>query len=1093
MSTSYPVHSYVRRRFRSAVFFAALVFTMIGKSAQAIPSGALTDPRYALGYLVVSHYGATPNDGLDDTAAIQTALDDAYDNDLVLFFPTGTYQISDTLKCRRWRDSTGAGSNDCGNPTVTFAPGGPFARKGYRLAGEHGTGGVRPLIKLVPVNAAFDNKNAPKPMLMVRLYEASVAGNTYPANWTEPADVMDVASGWIIDTAALFGCELRNIDFDCNDRDGAIGVAWPSAQRSVVESVKVVATGAHAGFYGLPGRHWGAINIEVVGGDYGIRSGYGVGGAVKSQLVVAGMMLTGVTLTNQTIRAIDYSDFVPMVMVGFKVTKDFSVAGATSAAPLYVKENSTNTSNNTLTLMDGRIELTGGATNIPAIENLGDSSTTGKGLYVRNVYVQGTTVQIKGPITPGSGLAAGTAASWNRIKEYVYNDLRGGDGPPVDPAPCTSATSYSSFKTESLIDGNPGNMAEPVATSTAVVTNDTPPPDLISRHLPAGGFPYYEGAVSGPQAALVVTNLTGLGIPVLTRNAISDGSITANGVTIADNNRLAIQAAIDYASDTGPNGGYAVYKGRVFIPKGIFQIRPANLADADTVTGGIHDGISIYPALTLRKNTVLFGLSKQNVTQLSPHASWLPSTVNAIMITTDDVADATAFLGCLDLRMLDDVSGQPLPPHPYLNPFTFLHWRAGPGSSTFNLSAGCDYFSSPVDGTGSGDILPTTAAYVGFRYSGNAGGRHYFFPSFNQLFSTEISATQRNKTGYRTAVIDHREDQIKWPLWFYGFNIESGVPNPRDKRDSDVEIFDSANIALLGWKREGGAPMLKVRDSSNLILLASGNLKAGGPELFTGSNTSAYVEIHGASTNLLVANLFVQTLTKKGIGRGYLLREMNNAVGIGYPHGVSVYKRGTIDDLALHPGTRVADLPSVALDDGYVQGITSGLSKSSTGTGYQALRIGDDASSPPQQYKTILSFDTSVIPVGSTVVSAQLSLMLGGIKGSVLSSPFPSTFLADIGNGGLFGAAGLELTDFNYAAGQVAVATFSVPTTVGSLTLASLTSGFSSINLSGKTQFRLYFTTANDGDAVADYLGFYSGNDADPGKWPSLRVVYRLP
>lgn len=1032
-----------------------------------LPANLENNDYYKLGYLDVTLYGASPDDQVDDTADIQEALDDAFDNSLVLFFPRGSsqnpaYLISDTLKCRQWRTSTGSSDNGCGGTSISLEAYNPYSEKSYKLVGQHGPNGTRPVIKLVPSGNAFDNSNQPRPMLMLRLYHAT----GYPAaTWAEPTDVMAAPTGWKLNTSYLFNCELRNIDFDCNGYDGAIGVSWPAAQGGVVESVKVNATGAHAGFYGLPGRHWGAINVEVVGGEYGIRSGYGANGAPVSDLVVAGLMLTGVTLTDQTKQAISYWDFVPLMMTGFKITKNIGASGGTTS-PLIVTEYASSSANNTICLLDGSIELTnyGGTTNIPAISNPGNNSSSGKGLYARNVFVKGTTVQVQSTGGSGVSTASGTYNQWNRVNEYSYNNLRGSDGSDngffgQSSEPCASVT-YSSFATKSLLNGSVSGIAEPLG-SGGVTAGVYLPADLVTRHLPEGGFPYFEGlAIQGAPAALVVTQLQGInGMS----NAVSDASDSLDA-SVADSNRIAIQAAIDYAAGLG----YGTYQGRVFIPKGVFQIRPANLVS----------GQSSEPVLKLHAETKLYGVGKNGYAQLRAHKSWKPVTANGVFIETEDADDATTYLGNLDMRLrllgtkLSEKDGQ----HLYENPFTFVRWSAGPGSVSFNLSAGNDYqfwLGSPATNG--------VAPFVCLDYTGNAGGRHYFLLGVDQLILGAAGASSRTGA-YRSL----RISGTQWPLWFYGFNTEGGA---RDARDTDVEINNAKNVVMLGCKREGGAPAVKIiNDSDNIMLLASGSMVASASAR-TGSSTAGYVEIDNSTcSGIVMANLLVQSV--RVVPGGYTLRETSSGAGVLFPLGVSVYQRGTFDYEAASPTMRVVYIDPVGAEDGYILGNTTTMD--AWGSGASALRLGDDASNNP--YRSFLSFDTSVLPDNAEVISAGLSLMLGSISGNMAGNGFPTAFIADI-KSGTFGAAALELGDYSQWAHNANMASFPFTgTIVGEPVMAEFDAdALQWINRTGKTQFKLRFTTNSNNNNTADFLGFRSGNDADPFNWPYLRVDYFIP
>ncbi|MBI5692613.1 MAG: hypothetical protein HZC55_21240 [Verrucomicrobia bacterium] len=813
----FPIlRSSVARRWWPVLAAVAGLFASV--LSAAIPDAARADPRFRLGYLVVTHYPGVRSDGTGDaTAGLQQAIDDAYAANLVCFLPLGTYVISDTLKCVQWHPLRADGVSLEPNPLKTAA---------YQFVGEHGSGGARPLIRLVPTAATaarFADSARPRPMLLLRLYESTRYPN--PAR-TEPVDVMATIDGWLNDTSYLFDCRLSNVDFDCGGQAGAIGVVWPAAQGAYVESVRVDARGAHAGFYGLPGRNSGAINLEVVGGEYGIRHGYGAAQAPNRE-VCAGVTIVGARLIGQTRRAIDYLDFVPLVLIGFAIEKDFGATGATTQPPISVVE-STNTSNNTLVLLDGSITLRNAVVGQVAIANPGNTTTAGKTLYLRNLYVTGTTRLVQA--TGGNGVSTADPARWHRIDEYAYADPRGSTG--AFPA----GTSFRSFATRSVLDGAVRSAVEPVARLSVDV--GPPPTDLISRHLPSGGFPAYEGAASPPAA--VVTEAP--------YGAVAGDNVDA---ATAARNTAALQAAIDAAA-ADPR-----LAGRVFLPKGVFLINNS---------------------LTLRANTRFFGAGKTNLSVLGAHASWLPSTTPGVLLQTVDDPRATTYVGNLDLQVPDR--------NLYEYPFTYLHWRAGAASMTFDLRAVCGLWLTrprfdPV----------RTAPFVCCRFDGAGGGRHYFFGNFEQQFTS--SATPVNGAGYRSIVIDRTSQ----PLWFYGFNNEGGKT---DRRATDVELLGARHVVMLGLKREGGAPMLTLRDCRDVALLGGGAMREP-PAERTGDPAAAYVEITGICSRITVAGLLVQQVGE-GAG-GYTVRETaSDGAALAFPLGAALFQRGSFDWDAEVPG-----------------------------------------------------------------------------------------------------------------------------------------------------------------------------------------------
>jgi hypothetical protein len=187
-------------------------------------------------------------------------------------------------------------------------------------------------------------------------------------------------------------------------------------------------------------------------------------------------------------------------------------------------------------------------------------------------------------------------------------------------------------------------------------------------------------------------------------------------------------------------------------------------------------------------------------------------------------------------------------------------------------------------------------------------------------------------------------------------------------------------------------------------------------------------------------------------------------------------------------------LTSVAAEDGRVlessESSNSGGSTNSSDATVDALRTGDDASD--RQFKTILSFDTSSIPDGATITSATLRLKRGSLTGT---NPFTTlgSLLVDIKGGtGFSNSASLQTGDFQAAADGSAVATMSAANANGDVSSGALNvTGRTLINKTGKTQFRVYFTLDDNDNATADYIGWYSGNDATAANRPTLEITYQ--
>ena len=185
---------------------------------------------------------------------------------------------------------------------------------------------------------------------------------------------------------------------------------------------------------------------------------------------------------------------------------------------------------------------------------------------------------------------------------------------------------------------------------------------------------------------------------------------------------------------------------------------------------------------------------------------------------------------------------------------------------------------------------------------------------------------------------------------------------------------------------------------------------------------------------------------------------------------------------------------SVASEDGYVleSSETSSLggSTNSSDTTTAALRAGDD--STDRQYKTIVSFDTSSIPDGATIVAATLKLRRGAVVGTDPFTTHGTCFVDIKGGAGFNSSTSLQTGDFQAAADAVQVATMSATAANGDWSTGALNAaGRGFINKIGRTQLRVYFSLDDNDDLSADYIGWYGGNDAAATNRPVLEVTYQ--
>jgi Zinc carboxypeptidase len=183
---------------------------------------------------------------------------------------------------------------------------------------------------------------------------------------------------------------------------------------------------------------------------------------------------------------------------------------------------------------------------------------------------------------------------------------------------------------------------------------------------------------------------------------------------------------------------------------------------------------------------------------------------------------------------------------------------------------------------------------------------------------------------------------------------------------------------------------------------------------------------------------------------------------------------------------------SVAARDGWVlessETASVGGSISAAASAPSALRVGDD--DKDKQYETVLTFNTSSIPNGATILSATVRLLRGSLTGT---DPFTThgTCWVDVQRGGLSGSPALQKGDFQALATVARAASLTAAASNGTWSEGSLNAaGLAAINKTGVTQLRIYFNLDDDDDNGNDFMGYYSGEAASANR-PQLVVTYQ--
>ncbi|HEX4952146.1 MAG TPA: S8 family serine peptidase [Thermoanaerobaculia bacterium] len=346
-----------------------------------------------------------------------------------------------------------------------------------------------------------------------------------------------------------------------------------------------------------------------------------------------------------------------------------------------------------------------------------------------------------------------------------------------------------------------------------------------------------------------------------------------------------------------------------------------------------------------------------------------------------------------------------------------------------------------------------------------------------------------------------------WTLtWSDGF-VQSGVatsPATRSVSPTSATTYWLTAVSSTGCDQPGaGSATITIAPPlSNVTIAVAGSTTIGSPCLGgtatvtdTGGGTSAHQWGYRTTSGGAITNIAGQTGTSYQLncadfpaaGSYFLVERTTPGCGSAL---ISNEVAVTVTSIPTNPVT--VTFYSVSAQDGRIweSGETGnvGGGGNSTDTGTASLRVGD--TNADEQYKSIVSFDTSSLPDTATVTSATLRLVRGTSSGT---NPFGThgSCVADIVTGGFGGSTAFAIGDWQAAATATSVATMSNPTTNGSASTGSLNAaGLAAINKTGTTQLRVGFTLDDNDDLGYDYIGFYPGEATTQANRPQLTVTY---
>jgi hypothetical protein len=405
---------------------------LIGAAGEYEPvaCNVVTDAELqALGYesVTLAAHGAIPNDAIDDTAEIQSAIEAAMTARRSVYFPPGEYIISDTLELRQPYQAN-----------ETDYPGGV-------LIGSS-CGSQRPTIRMQDgvdnARTAAQIANEPTPMILALRDLDGVSATP------------DTTDG-----SRSYDHRVQNLRLVTGANSGVAAIRFNTAEGSGVFDTEIVATGGFAGIYEMAASGGYYQNIEVVGGAYAIFAPKARGGA---------SLIIGLTASGQTEYPIAYRNNTPVVLLGANIVHDTGPiivqAGAAGSEGTISTTHTVNDGSNHFLWIDSQFELTAATSPFFVSED--------RTLVIRNSYFKGNANIVQSTVpTPDRYLTASTASAWIKVTEFV---------------PWTQGSTLHSEEAKSFLGAatdNPIFNGASADQDYEATSQEAPPQNLASQHM----------------------------------------------------------------------------------------------------------------------------------------------------------------------------------------------------------------------------------------------------------------------------------------------------------------------------------------------------------------------------------------------------------------------------------------------------------------------------------------------------------------------------------------------------------------------------------------------------------------------------------
>ncbi|MGJ5674701.1 MAG: glycosyl hydrolase family 28-related protein [Nostochopsis sp.] len=334
----------------------------IAQASPSVPENIVFPKNVGVIDVTSSEYGAIPNDGKDDTQAIQKALSQFPGQGRIIYLPNGVYDISNSL---HW-------------------PTGERNRSDYKYTTLQGQNRDRVIIRLQDQSPLFQDANKPRPVI-----STGFAPDLDPNSEDFKASLV----------AQRFGNSVRNLTIKVGKNNpGAEGLNFVANNQGAVRSVKIISEDKK-GTTGLALTH-GEIGplliegVEIVGFDYGVRTNNGINSITMQNITVREQNFAGILNNGQS-----------MSLEGF------NSINSVSAIINGLDPNSGLDLGSTLTLVNAKLVGRDRAQKLPAISSVGF-------IYARNVTSSGYKEILLNKTKQGSNIVKGS-----NFEEYTSHSI----------------------------------------------------------------------------------------------------------------------------------------------------------------------------------------------------------------------------------------------------------------------------------------------------------------------------------------------------------------------------------------------------------------------------------------------------------------------------------------------------------------------------------------------------------------------------------------------------------------------------------------------------------------------------------------------